>query len=77
MPDFEEMAESVKHYYIKAYGEYTPGEYYLGSEIAFPSTTGTVLWSYRQFGNGPLTYVVQTGGDDMPVKVLASDVVSR
>lgn len=70
MSDLDKLPTDLKRQYVGAYGDFYPGDYGIGDEIA---GLGEVIWSYQ--AEQGLTYVCSDGG--FPQEILASEIVER
>ncbi len=75
MTGLENVDPKLRRQYESAYGPYCAGDYQIDQQLRSATVRGTVLWSFRKDGSGPLTYVVD---DDSgwPAEVEASDVLA-
>jgi hypothetical protein len=67
------MDSKLMRQYSSAYGPFVAGDYQIGQELRSAAVRGTVIWSFRKNGTGPLTYVIDDG-TGFPAEVEASEV---
>ncbi len=75
MAGLQDMDSTLSRQYSSAYGPYCAGDYQIGQEMRSAAIRGTVLWSFRKNGSGPLAYVVDNDSG-WPAEVEASDVLA-